>query len=169
METNVSSSQVVCWYCEEAVHKYATQCPYCQHNLTAPQQNAFEMQLQQASLFSLPQQKKHEDEKITQISDHPFQNSSPAIEQNRWPEQPEEITEAHAEALAPSTFSIIFSLVSLLAGSFFFFFGALLKLFAKNGTFSLSWNAEQWPYYVFPSLLLIVAGLYSLSKYEHNE
>ena len=163
METSVSS-QVVCSYCEESVHRYASQCPYCQNDLTSAPKNSFDPNAQQNALFSPSKQQ----EKITQIPGHSFQNTLPVIEQDEV-SSTEEGLEDDILPEAPSAFSVIFSLVPLLAGSFFFFFGALLKLFAKNGTFALSWNAEQWPYYVFPSLVLIVFGLSALSKNEQVE
>ena len=67
-----------------------------------------------------------------------------------------------------SSIKILFSLIALLGGSFFAFFGLILKLFSKNGKLVLEWNAETWPYYLFPALVLLVIGMAMLSHGEQE-
>jgi hypothetical protein len=59
---------------------------------------------------------------------------------------------------------VLVPLISLLAGSFFFFFGIILKLFSNDGTFTLAWNASSWPFFVFPAFFLLLVGMASLPK-----
>lgn len=80
-------------------------------------------------------------------------------------EQQVAIVEEMPSAL-PEAFTVLISLAALLAASFFFFFGVIIKLFAENGTFVLEWKVGAWPYFVGSSLVLLILGLYTLSKLE---
>ncbi|MBS0635584.1 MAG: hypothetical protein JSR37_08995 [Verrucomicrobia bacterium] len=71
-----------------------------------------------------------------------------------------------APSALPEAFTVLLSLASLLAASFFFFFGVIIKLFGTNGTFVLEWNVGCWPYFVGSSLILLCLGLYSLSNLD---
>ena len=35
MKAAESVSQIVCWHCEEPVHRYASRCPYCQKDISS--------------------------------------------------------------------------------------------------------------------------------------
>lgn len=74
------------------------------------------------------------------------------------------LTQSSQESLV----KVLLALVALLGGSFFAFFGLMLKMFSKNGRLVLEWNAETWPYYLFPALILLVLGMMTLSHGEQE-
>lgn len=137
MKASEPVSQVLCWHCEEPVHRYATRCPYCQKSLEhAPAAE------NSSKITSLPSFDIHEEQKI----------------------EPQEI--AHEQTFGAEVGNVLLSLFTLLSGSFFFFFGLLILLFSKNGTFTLEWKASSWPFFVLSALVLLVTGLWSLSKVD---
>jgi len=136
MKANLNSSQILCWNCEEIVHAYVARCPYCSKDVLPPQS-----------------------EKIAQI--HPV-NPMPIAP----PPVQEQVVEEERASLLPDAFTVLVSLAALLAGSFFLFFGVIIKLFSVNGSFVLEWNASSWPYFVCSSLVLLTLGLYTLSKLD---
>lgn len=139
----------MCWNCEEVVHAYAARCPYCNKDLTS-----------QSSAAPTPSPNS---EKITQILPTPQATPTPVVPLH------EEKVEADPQAgFLQDAFTILLSLSALLAGSFFFFFGVIIKLFSKNGSFVLEWNVSSWPYFVVSALVLLSLGLYTLSKLEDN-
>lgn len=142
MKATESVSQVLCWHCEEPVHRYANRCPYCQKSLAGQATN--EDQLAQAS------------SKITSL---------PKFEMRETVEE-QEFTPSAEESFGSQVGHVLLALFTLLAGSFFFFFGLLILLFSTNGTFSLEWKASSWPYFVSSALGLLITGLWSLSKIE---
>lgn len=147
-----SVNQVACWHCEEPVHRYATYCPYCQKALTAQNMaaNANSDAIQEPQPYFVPASK---------IESHP------AFERKKIVEE-QEAEEVKEESFAIQVGHVLLALFALLSGSFFFFFGFLILLFSSNGTFSLEWKATSWPYFVLSALVLLVTGLWSLSKVE---
>lgn len=138
MKANLSSSQIFCNNCEEIVHAYAVRCPYCHKDLDhAPS------------------------DKIAQINTPAAMAASPVV-----PMPSEQVMPEEEPSRLPEAFTILVSLASLLAASFFFFFGIIIKLFSTNGSFVLEWNVSCWPYFVGSSLVLLALGLYSLSSLE---
>ncbi len=138
MKANLSSSQIFCTNCEEIVHAYAVRCPYCSKDLNPPISS----------------------DKITPIHDA-LPSSVVAM-----PQAVE--VEEEAPSNLPEGFTVLVSLAALLAASFFFFFGVIIKLFSINGTFTLEWKASSWPYFVGSSLVLLLLGLFTLSKLERE-
>ncbi len=162
MKAVEASQQIMCSHCEEMVHRYAARCPYCQHNLIAP---ASPMSLEsvnsegESRKTDAPNPDIHKKEagKITQVS---FQD-------------PFQTVLAHEEeagvSLLQGLLRPLISLVFLLSGTFFFFFGILVKLFSKNGLMVLEWSESSWPYFVFPSLVVVIAGLVFLSQLDSSD
>ena len=140
MKANLNTSQIFCNHCEEVVHAYAVRCPYCNKDLNHTSSD-----------------------KITQIHVPNMAAASPVI---AMPAEQEMVEEAPSRL--PDGFTILVSLAALLAGSFFFFFGVIIKLFSTNGLFVLEWNANSWPYFVGSSLVLLVLGLYALSQLDES-
>ncbi len=133
----------MCWNCEEVVHAYAVRCPYCNKDMAANAKATGPV------------------EKISPIQ--PVTPSPVVV-----------LHEVKLEEVNPETgflqdaFTVLLSLAALLAGSFFFFFGVIIKLFSKNGSFVLEWNASSWPYFVASALVLLALGLYTLSKLDQE-
>jgi hypothetical protein len=149
MNANLTHGHSLCLHCEELVHPYASHCPYCQKPVTA--QSTTSATSLQASIESLG--------KIAPIN--PFEQ----IEQKQIDaknQQPEAVDATFASHVA----HVILALFTLLAGSFFFFFGLLVLMFSQNGVFRLEWNVSSWPYFVFSAVTLLIIGLWSLSKVE---
>lgn len=133
-----SDAQMQCCFCEEMIHAYATRCPYCYKDVSP----IAEMQPEQVAPSPLF---KMEDEGISE-------------EKGKKEEK--------APIVISQTVYMFLSLSALLAGSVFFFFGALIRLFAKDGVFTLEWSVSSWPYFVFSALVLLACGLITLSKVE---
>lgn len=159
MKAAVSTTQTVCSHCEEVVHRYAVRCPYCHKNLkghTAAQSD-----------IAIPEPAPIKTEsKITQMPQSAFfvedlDEVAPKTEQIQEEIQENVQTDA---AFSTEMKKIFIPLISLLTGSFFFFFGVILKLFSSNGTFTLEWNASAWPFFVFPAFVLLLVGMISLPK-----
>jgi len=149
MGATLTSNQVTCSNCEEAVHRFASRCPYCNHDLQ-----------KDSHLVSSPPQ-------VSQIQ--PVQSQPSKVTHLTQPEAFPKIEQSHDVAYADdaeesSPVSLFASLLMLLGGSFFLFFGLMIKLFSKNGRFTLEWSAETWPYFLFPALFLLFFGLMSLSS-----
>ncbi len=140
MKANLDSSQIFCNHCEEIVHAYAVHCPYCNKRIDRGASS-----------------------KIAEMST-PTPIPSPVV---ALPAAEQVLEEESASAL-PETFTVLISLASLLAASFFFFFGVIIKLFSTNGTFVLEWNVGCWPYFVGSSLILLCLGLYALSNLDRE-
>lgn len=129
-----------CWHCEEEVNRYAKRCPYCSKDL------AVQPEAKPTSKIA----------PLHALTANPFEIVS---------ENEEAVSQEHPHFVSQAFF-VILSLASLLAGSFFFFFGILIKLFSRDGVFTLEWSAVSWPYFVFSAILLVVVGLFTLSKIE---
>jgi len=155
MKAAESLSQIVCWNCEELVHRYATHCPYCQKDLARPTLDEDDV----------PNRAKP---KISQPVASPFGKieALPHVDLQQKEELAETEETLPANAFVHQAGHVLLSLFSLLAGSFFFFFGLLLLLFSENGTFSLEWKASSWPYFVFSAMFLLLVGLWSVTKIE---
>ena len=139
MKVNRSDGQVQCCYCEELIHSYATRCPYCFKDVIPSEETLLEQPEQKDVL---PLLRMDDEEKLGKK-----ESEKPPIAANQ-------------------TFYMLLSLGTLLAGSMFFFFGILIKLFSKDGVFTLAWSVNCWPYFVFSAVVLILFGLTSLSKIE---
>ena len=62
--------------------------------------------------------------------------------------------------------SIILSITMLLSGAVFLLFAVILLLFAKDGFFTLQWNANRWFFYLIAALPLLFFGWQSLEKLD---
>ena len=147
------NQQTICPHCEEMVHRYAARCPYCQHSLAQPvvpsSSISADVQVDEEPV------KEPEASKITQMPlAAPFGHES--ISEDR--------------AISPqSMLYALLPLILLLSGSFFFFFGLIIRFFSKQGQLILQWTQSSWPYFVFPSALLILAGVVFLSKTDIHD
>ncbi len=151
MKPSANSNQMtLCWHCEEAVHRYATHCPYCQKSLMPSQMTSQPVAKEPLSPTGKIAAIHSQENPFASIIDEQFQ--TPTAE-----ELPSFVSQA---------FFVLLSLASLLAGSFFFFFGILIKLFSHDGVFTLEWNISSWPYFVFSAIILVIVGLATLSKVE---
>lgn len=182
MQSVAGSNQTVCSRCEESVHRYATRCPYCQHDLSNQNQQPNQQQDLAASekknsdkIAHLPKAELKSQEikpepmfKMTQAPATPADSIIIPKEMQKVEEEEEVTSSSSDESYSANLIKVLFPLVSLLAGTFFFFFGLLLKLYSKNGVLTLSWNAVSWPYYVFPALFLIIIGMSVLPRTDSD-
>lgn len=136
MKANTGKKQIQCIYCEEMVHPYATHCPYCSKEI----------------ISTLEETESQFEQSLTQTNSLTFK---------------EEADKSSLSPLVtPQVFYVLLSLILLLAGSCFFFFGILIKLFSTNGVFTLEWNIDRWPYFVGSAVVSITLGLIMFSKIE---
>lgn len=119
------------------IHSYANRCPYCSKDIMPQMHFDHEESLQ----------KGWGEQALVPTNPLPSKNES-------------------SIALRSQTFYVLLSLVLLLAGSCFFFFGILIKLFSYEGVFTLEWNGDSWPYFVFSAFFCIALGLATFSKIE---
>ena len=101
---------------------------------------------------------------LKQVTAAKQQAALPTFDSLQVEQKPQPATGITQESLV----KVLFSLIALLGGSFFAFFGLMLKLFSKNGKLVLEWNAETWPYYLFPALVLLVLGMAMLPSSEQE-
>lgn len=134
----VSDAQMQCCFCEEMIHAYATRCPYCYKDVN-PVGEVLSEQATPSPLLKL-EDEGFKEEKLKKEEKTPI--------------------------VISQTVYMFLSLAALLAGSVFFFFGVLIRLFAKDGVFTLEWSTGSWPYFVFSALALLACGLVTLSKVE---
>ncbi len=57
----------------------------------------------------------------------------------------------------------------LMAGSVFFLFGLVLVLFSHEGTLTLQWNGNLWPYFLIGSIIFIAVGWILLFQNNQDE
>ena len=76
------------------------------------------------------------------------------------------VTKQEPLSFSGQSFFVLLSLAALLAGSFFFFFGIIIKLYATGGVFSLEWSSSSWPYFIAFAVFLVIVGLSALSKLD---
>jgi hypothetical protein len=188
MQSVASNNQATCVNCEESVHRYATRCPYCQHDLATPK-NASKEAAASINAGNINLNETYPEQtscKITHLPKADFKNpetaqptpsqtpkltrtQAPTSDQLFIPKEMqvvEEELEPQETSYSANLMKVLLPLICLLAGSFFFFFGLLLKLYSKNGKLVLSWRVEGWPYYVFPALFLILIGMTCLPRSE---
>lgn len=153
MKANLNSSQILCWNCEEIVHAYAARCPYCTKDLSGTKSSA--------------QTSSSQSDKIAQIHPDPLVIKQELLAQElQSPESKDQLLPEELPSPLPDGFTILVSLAALLAGSFFLFFGIVIKLFSVNGAFTLEWKASSWPYFIGSSFVMLILGLYTLSKID---
>lgn len=141
-----NDAQILCWNCEEIVHKYAVECPYCKKELRA---------------FSSDDTEFNE---IEPIEKDTTSKIAPIFAYKQVEELPFDVPVEEQSHESSSLLYALGSLVSVLAGTFFLIFGLFLKLFSEDGVLSFQWNASSWPYFVFPAIFLLLFGLWAYSK-----
>lgn len=148
-----ASQQTVCPHCEEMVHRYAARCPYCQHDLASPVLPQIFAQNNVQGIIPNVSSNGESDPnpKITQVPFHDHFETDAA----------EESASLHTKK---GVIQELLPLVALLSGSFFFFFGMLIRFFSTNGNLTLQWSQSSWPYFIFPSGCALIAGVILLSK-----
>lgn len=141
----------LCWNCEGSVDVDAENCLYC-------------------GVYLHPEEtkKKQLEEPEEEDFEPPYQEEE-AIEEKVDP-IPSYVAEAITESkITPQNFKMaLIPILFLLSGSFFFFFGMILYLFATDGVFVLRWNAHYWFIYLFLSAPLLFWGWRAL-RYLDNE
>jgi hypothetical protein len=187
MGANVSNSQTLCWHCEEVVHRYATVCPYCRKSLAVAVNNEiattptdYLSRISQEALAAVALAPAvHNSAKAPPVSSKIAVMPAQHFQDHVKPSFQERATEAASSlekednapqivekkiSFFPEVVQLLLPLISLLSGSFFFFFSILLKIFSKDGLLILEWDASVWPYYLFPSFLLLGLGISTFSR-----
>ncbi len=142
-----NDSQILCWNCEEIVHKYAVECPYCKKELRAGASD--DTDFIESDLPEIDQTSK-----IAPIFS--FKPPEDVLS--------DELIEKKQSNVSTSLLYALCSIICLLAGSFFLIFGVFLKLFSENGVLSFQWDASSWPFFIIPAIILLVVGFWAYSK-----
>ena len=174
------SIQKKCWNCKEVVHSYASHCPYCRVEIskaTPDEENkdsllppyrlvnsSFQEEAAPSSLYSTkPMDFNDNDEAVDHSCDItalPYSEDDEAI-------KPESQNIPAVKNLRFGNMKQVMTpLLMLLSGSVFFMFGLVLLLYSRHGVFTLRWNGNNWPYFLFSSLPLLLFGWRMLLKVE---
>lgn len=130
-----TEDQVICWNCEEVVHQSVLVCPYCN-----------------VEIHRHTPQKAFEQQKITPLP-QPLHIIST------------DISHTHDSSENGSqTLRFLFSLFFLLSGSALFFLAVIIALFARDGTFTLSWQEHTWSAFFGLGLCLLACGAFFMQN-----
>lgn len=172
--------QKKCWNCKEAVHSYASSCPYCGADVsTPPAAGAEGSNGPLAPPYRLVNSTQQED----MAPPSPFASSPRLYPTDEVWENSQEGSERGApsgkEALhanlnstngsKASMTQVIAPMTMLLSGAVFFMFGLVLLMYSQDGVFTLHWNGNRWPYFLFPSLALLFFGWKSAKKLKDSD
>lgn len=152
---NATSKKKLCWNCEGNVTREAVNCPFCGVYLQRAGDN---------------------DEREEEDFSPPYKLVGVAGEEESLPKAPYTPENGQVAAKikaiqnddsdANAMKMVVMSLLCLLAGSFFLMFGIILALFARDGIFTLRWNADYWYFYLATALPLLFLGWRALSKLQ---
>ena len=134
----MAPDQTLCWNCEEIVHTFTSQCPYCHANQKSSAKPSLDLSSQ---------------EKITQLP-----TSQPLLHQH----QEEERAEQRTLSIGKTILSIVF----LFGGCNLLFLAILVGLFSRDGLFTLAWPENHWPAYFGTGLSLVVLGCILVSAID---
>ena len=148
----------LCWNCEGNIAKEIDNCPYCGVYVHSPD-------LDENSGWNIPYVNNSKREEIPsplyQIhgeNDLESEDSSDKVGET-----------SQAPSMALQFKEDILPVLLLMSGSIFFLFGIVLFLFSDNGTLTLQWNGNQWPYFLLLSLPCVYFGWKYLLQMDQDE
>lgn len=130
----------LCWNCEGNVAREIDNCPYCgvyMHSLNPNEEND----------WNVPYDNKTEEipsplYQIQESEDSPESEVPSLVSSNAFQQIKENVL----------------PIFLLMSGSMFFLFGLVLLLFSNQGTLTLQWNGNNWPYFLIFSLPCVYFG-----------
>lgn len=148
----------LCWNCEGNIAKEIDNCPYCGVYVHSPE-------LGDGNGWNIPYITGNKKEEIPS----PLYQIQEA-EETETDEPSDKIEEL---STAPTIFQQlkedVLPVLLLMSGSIFFLFGIVLYLFSTNGTLTLQWNGNHWPYFLGLSLLFVYLGWKYLLQMDKDE
>lgn len=153
---NKPAKKKLCWNCEGAVSLESENCSFCGVYLSSLGTE------DKNDLFSPPFRMEVEEENEV-IPAPPYVHEETASLKEESVSVP--VAPVVAKGQPTSTVLAIFlPLFLLLSGTIFSLFGLVLFLFSHNNTLVLRWDASYWGFYLFPAILMLIFGWFSLSK-----
>jgi len=167
-----TATQKKCWNCKEAVHEYASCCPYC--GVELPAENSAN---ETGDALQPPYRLVNTMSGDGTAPASPFGSTTGFFSPEATQEESEETPIAEKPTPEPTTQDtskdhvkqVAIPLAALLSGSVFFMFGLVLLLYSKEGVFTLHWNGNMWPYFLFSSLVLLFFGWRTLQNVHDPE
>lgn len=148
----------LCWNCEGNVSREMDNCPYCGvyvhsleqegiggWNVPYPTPSTSDSEEVPSPLYKLHETTEAEDQVDLDESSYPSESIYHQLKKDVLP------------------------ILLLMSGSLFFLFGIVLLLFSNNGTLTLQWNGNHWPYFLFVSLPCVYLGWKYLIQMESNK
>lgn len=130
----------LCWNCEGRVSLEAENCPYCAVYL-GPAPNEKSGYTSFAPPYKIVEAEESQEEQKEMRT-----SPQEAVAEQEMPDT----------SIAKRDFkSVILPLTMLSAGTLFLIFGLTLYLFAEHGFLTLSWNGDQWYFYVICALPML--------------
>jgi len=148
----------LCWNCEGNIIKDVDNCPYCGVYVHSPE-------LDEINNWNVPYVVENKKEEIPSPL---YQlHSTEEVQDN----VNEELNESHSESASmfQQLKNDVLPTLLLMVGSIFFLFGLILFLFSNQGTLTLQWNGNHWPYFLFFSLPSVYFGWKFLLQVDRNE
>lgn len=140
----------LCWNCDGSVALEIENCPFCGVYLSPMN---LDSKSKDRDLFSPPY--KISDSADERIPEPPYKQEEESVK-----------SEPANRILDKNQSAILLPLVLMLTGTQFFIFGFAMWLFAKNGWFSLQWNAAYWALYFIIGMTALLFGWRYLQKPE---
>lgn len=151
----------LCWNCEGNVSREIDNCPYCGVYLHAAEEEEDSNSRWNPSY--------RPSSKTEEIPSPIYQ-----IQDLKSEEKHKEVEAASHSAFNFSTImnqlkKDVFPLLFLMMGSVFLLFGAVLALFAQNGSLTLQWKGEDGLYFLLFAIPLLAFGWIFLQNIEGND
>ncbi len=153
----------LCWNCDGNIAKEVDNCPYCGVYVHSPD-------LDENNGWNIPYVSGNKKEEIPS----PFYQIHENNQTDDESEESEVLSDIHEEKnsaipvlqqLKEDVLPVLF----LMSGSIFFLFGIVLLLFSTNGTLTLQWNGNLWPYFLALAVPFVFFGWKYLLQMDQEE
>ena len=146
----------LCWNCEGNIVCDIDNCPYCGVYVHSPE-------LDEINNWTASYTTEDKTEEIPS----PFYQLHPEQENS------DKLDETVDNSLISSSLiyqlkNDVFPTLLLMSGSIFFLFGIVLLLFSHNGTLTLQWNSNLWPYLLVGAVACVIFGWRLLLRADQN-
>lgn len=158
----------LCWNCEGEIHVHSQKCPHC--GIYA----GFLDGSKEDSLSLQGGARHHSSDEYGSIPKPPYSMDSLegglSITEEEWNGVSEnEEGDKMGDFIKNNDGFIVSSLLFLNLGVIFFLFSIFLFLFSYNGIFTLRWNGNYWPLYLFISFVSFFYGFRKLCRIDEAD
>lgn len=161
-KSNSKAKKKLCWNCEGSISIKETNCPLCGVYIGGDVQQSESRHQELEDDLDPPYQLSASQDQA--IPESPYATKSAVQDLDNTSDQNKE--EIDQEKVSGDFKQLIMSLGLLMGGSVFFLFGFALFLFAKQGIFTLQWNAAYWVIYLSIGVILGFWGWRRLQTIE---